>query len=60
VKGEEDEKSIPALKTSNVKRKEPVGDSPAEATSSKGPTKTKKKKTRKKGDAFDDLFDSLI
>jgi hypothetical protein len=56
----EDGESTLALKPSRVKRKELGRDSPADRTPSNGPTKTKKKKKREKGDAFDDLFDSLI
>jgi ribonuclease MRP protein subunit RMP1 len=56
----EDGESTPALKPSRVKRKELGRDSPADRTPSNDPTKTKKRKKRKKGDAFDDLFDSLI
>jgi len=60
VEDEEAGRSAPALRASKVKRKEPDRDSPSEAVPSKGVTKTKKKKKRKKGDAFDDLFNSLI
>jgi ribonuclease MRP protein subunit RMP1 len=60
VEDEEETKSAPALTASKMKLKEPHKGSPAESIQSKDATTAKKKKKRKKGDAFDDLFDTLL